>query len=84
MDAMKIVVLRDVELGSVDNVLLVGNYDEKFDDVAATVAGKYRTPDEGGFAACESVAFSDFFIERLGEFGYNCCPVAYTWVDVMN
>lgn len=81
-DVMKIVVLRDREEGNIDDLLLVMNYDEKFDGIAEQVALKYYTPDADGFATCESIAFSDYLIAGVAEAGYFCAVVPWTRIDV--
>ena len=81
-DVMKIVVLRDRAEGNIDDLLLVMNYDEKFDGIAEQVALKYYTPDSDGFAACESIALSDYLITGVAEAGYFCAVVPWTCIDV--
>ena len=79
-DVTQIVVIHDREKGGIDSILMVMNYDEKFEGIAEQVALKYYTPDSDGFAACESIALSDYLIDGVAEAGY-CCTVA-PWMHI--
>lgn len=81
-DVMKIVILRDQEDSEIVDLLLVMNYDEKFDGVAEQAALKYYTPDFSGAAACESVALTDYIVKSAAEVGYFCAVAPWTRIDV--
>lgn len=81
-NVMKIIVLRDREDGDIVDLLLVTNYDEKFDGIAEQTVLKYYTPDSNGFAACESIVLTDYIIKSIAEAGYFCAVAPRTHIDV--
>ena len=81
-DVMKMIVLREQENGDMVDLLMVMNYDEKFDAIAEQVAVNYYSPDLSGAAACESIALTDYIIKNLAEAGYFCAVAPWTRIDV--
>lgn len=79
-DVMKIVVVQDREDNIVDGVLLVMNYDERFDGIADKATETYYEADADGAAPCESIALTDHIVRVAETHGYIVSGAPWTLI----
>ena len=66
---------------SMDIVLMVTNYNNEFEVVAAKAASAYWEPDDSGIIPAERNTFENYIVEALKESGYCCAPAPWICIE---